>query len=149
MGSAAEAEDVLQNLYLRLCSMGDYQDVAEIADPAAYLYRLCLNMAADNRRGQTRRLKREDAYHYVHARVEGGYTLVDAPSPETAVEARLRLEKIIAAVETLPAQQRRVFRLHRIQGLSYREISENLGISGSAVEKHMIAALKRLATWEL
>jgi RNA polymerase sigma-70 factor (ECF subfamily) len=146
-GSKPEAEDALQDVYLKLCS-APTGDASEILDPGAYLYRLCLNVVADRRRGRVRAQTRDDAFHKLHTRTEAGDLIADAPSPEAAAEARIRLERILAALETLPPQQKRVFRLHRIQGLSHREISETLGISRSAVEKHMIAALKRLATWE-
>ncbi len=146
-GSKADAEDALQDVYLKLCGLSG-RDGADILDPAAYLYRLCHNVVADRRRGGLRSQLRDDAFHKLHTRTEAGYLVADAPSPETVVEARLRLERILEALHALPPQQRRVFRMHRIQGLSHREISETLGISRSAVEKHMIAALKRLAVWE-
>jgi RNA polymerase sigma-70 factor (ECF subfamily) len=148
-GSTTEAEDVLQDLYLRLCNMSDAEEADHIVDQRAFIYRLCLNLVSDNRRGRLRREKRDVVFHDAHARVERGCAIADEPSPEAAVEARLRLNKILTALETMPVQQRRVFRLHRIQGLSYREISENLGISCSAVEKHMSAAIKRLAGWDI
>lgn len=147
-GSKAEAEDTLQDVYLRLCAMKT-SDCAVISDKPAYLFRLCLNMVADRRRGRLRRERRDDEFHNATTRSEGGYLIADAPSPEDAAEARLRLEHILKALEKMPPQQRRVFRLHRIQGMSHREVSENLGISCSAVEKHMIAAMKRLASWDV
>ena len=47
------------------------------------------------------------------------------------------------AIEALPPKCRRVFVLHKIHHLSHREISRVLGISGHAVEKHMMRALAR------
>jgi RNA polymerase sigma factor (sigma-70 family) len=47
-------------------------------------------------------------------------------------------------VETLPPQTQRVFRMHKLEGLSHAETAARLGVSKSAVEKHMITALKRL-----
>jgi RNA polymerase sigma-70 factor (ECF subfamily) len=146
-GSRAEAEDSLQDVYLKLCGVPG-GDVLGILDPAAYIYRACLNVVSDRRRGRVRAQVRDDAFHKLHTRIEAGYLIADAPSPEAAAEARLRLERILQALESLPPQQRRVFRMHRIQGLSHLEISKTLGISRSAVEKHMIAALKHLAAWE-
>jgi RNA polymerase sigma-70 factor (ECF subfamily) len=54
------------------------------------------------------------------------------------------LAKVLKAVEALPPQCRRVFRLHKFDGLSHAEVAEKLGISRSAVEKHISAALKSL-----
>lgn len=145
-GSAGEADDVLQDLYLRIRKMPSGKE-NEIVDPAAFLFRLCLNLAIDRRRTDIRRERREQAFQGVHLHVECGEAVADQPSPESSANAQLLLDRVRAEIETMPPQQRRVFRLHRVEGHSHTEISEALGISRSAVEKHMIAALKRLANW--
>lgn len=48
------------------------------------------------------------------------------------------------SVASLPARQRQVFILNREEGLTYQQIAVQLGISVSAVEKHMSAALRTL-----
>lgn len=148
-GVRAEAEDLLQDLYIRVSAVSGRSADADIVDPAAYLYRLCLNLASDRRRARMRSDRRNERFVETHADIQNGEMVSDSPSPETAAESRLRLEKILSALEGMPPQQRRVFRLHRIQGMSHKEVSESLGISISAVEKHMIAALRRLATWKV
>lgn len=50
------------------------------------------------------------------------------------------------AVAELPDQMRRVFQLSRYEGLSYREISQQLNISINTVETQMSRALARLRT---
>jgi len=50
-------------------------------------------------------------------------------------------EKII---DKLPRQQKLIFRLSRIEGLSYKEIAELQNISPNTVKNHMIEALKTL-----
>lgn len=60
-------------------------------------------------------------------------------------EFRKRLEEAISA---LPAKQREVFLMNRIDKLKYREIAEALNISVKAVEKRMhkaLAALKKIS----
>jgi len=47
-------------------------------------------------------------------------------------------------LEILPPKQREVFRLSRIEGLKYKEISEVLRISIPAVQKHASIALKKI-----
>jgi RNA polymerase sigma-70 factor (ECF subfamily) len=46
------------------------------------------------------------------------------------------------AVDLLPLQQKRVFKLHKLDGMSYKEISSILHISTGTVKNHMILALK-------
>ncbi|MDO3628348.1 RNA polymerase sigma factor [Mucilaginibacter sp. BT774] len=62
-------------------------------------------------------------------------------------------EKIIAhdlehytqkLINQLPPQQQLVFRLSRIEGMSHKEIAEQLDISQNTVKNHMVEALKTL-----
>jgi RNA polymerase sigma-70 factor (ECF subfamily) len=69
---------------------------------------------------------------------------MDEPPADEAVDARLRLGRLLAAVEAMPPQTRRAFRLHKLQGLSHAETAAAMGVSRSAVEKHVSAALKFL-----
>ncbi|MEL7339548.1 MAG: sigma-70 family RNA polymerase sigma factor, partial [Bacteroidota bacterium] len=57
-------------------------------------------------------------------------------------EANL-FEKLI--LESLPPKRLLVFRLHRLEGFSYKEIAKILSISENTVHKHMVAAIKQLA----
>jgi len=52
------------------------------------------------------------------------------------------MEKIL---QDLPPQRKLVFRMHRIEGLAYREIAHILSISENTVHRHMVAAIKQLA----
>jgi RNA polymerase sigma-70 factor (ECF subfamily) len=139
-GSADLAEDLVQELYLKARA----SRAENIADPLAYLYRLGLNLLTDRYRSTARGRRRDDEYWRARA-VGAAVDEDDAPSPERAAEGRLRLERILRAVDSLPPQCQRVFRLHRIEGLSHQEVAQNLGISKSTVEKHMIAAIRHLA----
>jgi len=47
-------------------------------------------------------------------------------------------------IEKLPRQQQLVFKLSRIEGLSHKEIAEQLHISPNTVKNHMVEALKTL-----
>ncbi len=51
-------------------------------------------------------------------------------------------EQLTAAIETLPQKRKQIFQLNRIQGLTYKEIAEELSISPKTVEKQMSKALK-------
>lgn len=139
-GSAAAAEDLLQDLYIKVRQV----DASEVQNPTAYLYRLGLNLLLDKYRSETRQRRRDR--DYVEAHIGGGGIGVSAePSVEDAVDARLRLERLLKAVEQLPPQCKRVFRMHKLEGMGHQEIAKALGISRSAVEKHMITALKHLS----
>jgi RNA polymerase sigma-70 factor (ECF subfamily) len=71
------------------------------------------------------------------------------PSPlqDEVLISRHRLERLLAGMEQLTPRTREVFLMHRLDGLRYREIAEELGISQSAVEKHMSRAIEILTDW--
>ncbi len=48
------------------------------------------------------------------------------------------------AIDKLPYQQQVVFKLSRIEGLSHKQIAEQLQISPNTVKNHMVEALKTL-----
>jgi len=49
-------------------------------------------------------------------------------------------------VDKLPRQQQLVYKLSRVEGLSHKEIAEQLQISPNPVKNHMVEALKTLKT---
>lgn len=139
--SEAEAEDIVQEIFLRIGNV----DAAVVINPVAYLYKLGSNILLDRVRAQRRALAREDAYADAHSNLTPEGPAAEAPSPEDAWASRRRLERVMSTVDAFPPQRRRVFIMHKLEGLSYAEIAEVLGVSKSAVEKHMIAALRDLA----
>ena len=139
-GSAAEAEDLVQALYFKIMQA----DEVEIRHGVAYLYRLGLNLMVDHYRSSRRRQIRDHEYHRLQQGAVGGGDVSDTPSPEEAIDARLRLERLLAVARGFPPQCRRVFQMHKLEGMSHGEVATALGISRSAVEKHMINALRRL-----
>ena len=142
-GSGQDVDDVLQDLYLKASVVGPE---AQVRDPRAYLYRLASNLMMDRWRSGRRTAARDGAWRQISAGDGADGGLDDAPSAEAVVAARQRLERLRVDVENLPEKTRRVFKLHKFDGLSYAETASALGISRSSVEKHMMDALRRLTT---
>lgn len=65
-------------------------------------------------------------------------------SPEDDVLARLELERIIAAIAALPADQRKVLVLRDVQHYSGREVAEALGLSTAAMKSRLHRARQAL-----
>lgn len=65
-------------------------------------------------------------------------------SPERVVIGRERLKLAMEVIAGLPQRTREVFVLHRFEEMSYQRIAAELGISVSAVEKHIMLALRAL-----
>lgn len=140
--SAAAAEDLVQDIYVRLSGL---DRPADIQNPAAYLYRLGSNLMLDRLRGERRGAYRDGAWLESQAMRVGSHEISAEPSAETAVAARQRLALLTEALNELSPQTQRVFRLHKFEGLSHPQVAAAIGISRSAVEKHMMAALKHLS----
>jgi len=64
---------------------------------------------------------------------------------EEAILAREALQRMKRAVETMPPQCRHIFTLRRVHERSVEEIATELGLSVSAVEKHLGEAVASLA----
>ena len=139
--SASAAEDLVQDIYVRLSSRSPPSD---IQNPMAYLYRLGSNLMLDRLRGERRTAHRDGAWLDSQTVRVGNEEVSLEPSAEAAVAARQRLAQLAAAIEELSPQTQRVFRMHKFEGLSHPEVAAALGISRSAVEKHMMTALKHL-----
>ncbi|WP_243625871.1 RNA polymerase sigma factor [Phenylobacterium hankyongense] len=140
LGSVSEAEDLLQDLYLKVAAA----EADQVENPAAYVYRLASNAMLDRLRSQRRTAMRERDWRDSHHVVLAGEDVADLPDAEQVVAARDRLARVVRALDELGPQTQKVFRLHKFDGLSHLEVAQRLGISRSAVEKHVMAALKHL-----
>jgi RNA polymerase sigma factor (sigma-70 family) len=135
LGSAEEAEDVLQDVWLRLETMTS----PPIAQPGAYLFRIANNIAIDRRRASAFRSQRETRWAESYGHGDGF-----APSGEAAMIATERLREIDATVAALPERTAQIFRLCRYEHAPRRTVAERLGISVSAVEKHLQTAYRAI-----
>jgi RNA polymerase sigma-70 factor (ECF subfamily) len=134
-GDADAAEDMVQETFLRLS--GSSRPDA-LRNPAAWLQRVARNLLFD-------RARRARA-HGAPVHLPFDEVLLPQCPPEQALaleaeELRMRYE---AALALLPARQREVFLLHRLDELTYREIASRLGITVATVEYHMGRALAHL-----
>lgn len=125
LGSAADAEDVLQESWLRWASA----DRSQVRDPRAYLVRVVTRQALNRLRTLAR--SRED---YV------GQWLTEPllTSPDVAEDAELADSVSIAVLtvlETLAPAERAVFVLHEVFDMPYGEIAEAIGKSAAAVRQ--------------
>ncbi len=113
--SESEAEDALQELYLKLWQIRGRLDF--IQTPEAYSIRLLKNICIDRIRSSKK-------------------TVVTDKIPETGAEmlqderidSSDRLQKVLAAVKSLPERQRQVLTLRLIEGRSYEEIMKITGL---------------------
>lgn len=139
-GSGAEAEDVVQDIWLHVTRT----DTGPVANPLAYLHRVGMNIVLDRVRERQRRDRREQGWSELAIDQRGGEAADDSPSPHDVAEGRQRARRLASAIAALPPGAGRVFRRHKLDGLSHGEVASELGISRSAVEKHIAVALRHL-----
>jgi RNA polymerase sigma-70 factor (TIGR02957 family) len=125
LGSAADAEDVLQEVWLR------WADVRtdEVRDPRAYLVRMTTRLALNRLRTLARR--REE---YVGTWLPE--PLLTAPDVAQDVELADSVSTaMLLVLETLPPTERAVFVLREVFDVPYAEIAEAVGKSEPAVRQ--------------
>jgi RNA polymerase sigma factor (sigma-70 family) len=135
--SRDDADDLIQEAFLKMqeyCERGGH-----VRQPEGFLVRTVLRLASNALRDGHRDL-------YCEEPVENLTLLVDAaPTPDEVLAGDQCLERMRVALDAVSRRTRDVLFLQRLDGLSYMEIAQRLGVSVSAVEKHMAAALAVLA----
>ena len=129
-GNHHDAEDIVQDAFHNILKSASAET---IENPRAYLYQAASNLALN-------RIQKEQR-HQDYGSQESDDVVC---SPEISVLAGKELEKIEDALAMLPEKYRRTFILSRVQGKTYLQISDELGISVSTVEKHVIKVLSHL-----
>ena len=125
LGSAADAEDVVQEAWLKWTNV----DQTEVRDPRAFLVRIVTRKALDQLRVLARR--RED---YVGPCLPE--PLLTTPDVAEDVELADSLSMaMLLVLEALTPTQRAVFVLHEVFDLGYDELAEAVGKSPAAVRQ--------------
>lgn len=139
-GNPAEAEDLLQELWLRV------RDAAPgpVANGRAYLYRAAQNLVLERLRGARRRETRDKDWSDAQAETVPGDRVDPQPQALDRLIARQDIDALRAAIAQLPEGAGRAFRLHKLEGLPHSEVAARLGISRSGVEKHIAVAMAHL-----
>ena len=128
MGNQADAEDVVQDAYVkayRALSTGEFD---RRASANTWLYRIVVNGAIDAKRSRKRRPEASDEL------VEPGW------DGAAFAEARLALSELDEWLAELPPDQRAALVLQSMEGLNNTEIAKIMGVSEGAVEQRLVRA---------
>lgn len=138
-----ESDDLIQEAFLRMqeyCERG-----GEVRQMEGFLMRTVLRLASNARRDAHREL-------YCDQQVEDLLLLIDtSPTPEEVLAGDQCLERMRDALDAVSRRTRDIFFMQRLDGLSYAQIASRMGLSISAIEKHIASALAILADasqWE-
>jgi len=134
LGSREEAEDAVQSTFLNAFRGLRRGVVPELE--SAWLFKIAHNVCLSRRRSSWRR-----------GRIESptDFEVVEelTPAPQRRADELIGLQDVL---EQMPESQRRAILLREWQGLSYREIAEELDVSQAAVETLIFRARRALAT---
>jgi RNA polymerase sigma factor (sigma-70 family) len=135
---SGDPEDVLQDIWVKLESL----ESGPVAEPLAYIYRMAENLVLDRRRSAIRRTNRET--EWTKGQIDGslGMAVDSQPDAERHLLARDHLRRVDGVLDSLPERTAFAFRSVRIEGVPQREIAASMGISLSAVEKHLQRAYR-------
>lgn len=135
--AAHDVDDLMQEAFLRLQL---YCRDHAVQNTEAFMVQTVLNLSAEQgRRAQVRR--------GVAVETQLSELLDPAPRPDEVYAMRQRFMLARRGLERMPPRSREAFLLHRVDGMSYAQIAEHLGISVSMVEKHIARASFFLRNW--
>ena len=151
--SKLESMDLVQDVLMSaLRDLGDFRYQDE-GDFLRWLSRIAENRLRDNidkLHADKRDIRKEVRLDTYGPRTEGrsfaGPAPIDATTPSVIMSRKEELDELARAMEALKPEYREVIVLTRIEGLSYKEISNKLGKSDEAVRKLFTRAMAALTT---
>ncbi|MGC3984440.1 MAG: sigma-70 family RNA polymerase sigma factor [Pseudorhodoferax sp.] len=141
LGNASDAEDMVQESFIRLAAAERGGTVVE--RPRQFVFRIAANLACDHLRHAARSQVLFDADEDDGARAAAAPTVAN---PAARVEHRQLLALLERAIGELPQRQREALVMSRFEGLTQDAIAARMGISRRMVVRHLNLALAHCAS---
>lgn len=137
-----EAEDLAQDVFIKVFEkIGTFKGDSKFS---TWLYRIATTTALDHLRSK----KRKKRFGFLQSLGGGGNEekeqVPDFHHPGVSLDNKERAAVLFKAIEALPENQKSAYTLHKLEGLSYRDVSEVLNTTVSAVESLMSRANQNL-----
>jgi RNA polymerase sigma-70 factor (ECF subfamily) len=133
--NAEDAEDIAQEVFVQV-----YQSINSFKGDSKFstwLYRITITKSLDHER----RKKRKKRFAFVKSLFgEESEVVIHPPDfnhPGIVLDKKEDAAALFAAISELPENQRIAFTLHKVEGLSYQEVSEVMKTTISSVESLM------------
>lgn len=136
--STFDADDIAQDTFLRV--MGN-ETLSTIRDPRSFLCSIAKRVMVD----PFRRNALEKAYLEMLALMPEKLV----PSPEERESQLETLQLIDAMLDGLSGKTREAFLLSQLEGLTYSDIAQKLGVSASSVKKYVARAVEHCLLFRL
>lgn len=131
VGNGAEAEDVVQEVMIKLWNQRE--KLHEYNNIEAWCIRMTKNLSIDKTRSK----------HYKLGIIPEGFDISsNHNNPHQVAETQDTMQRIKNMMNTLPTKQREVMHMRDIEGLSYKEIEEQLQIPMNQVKVYLFRARK-------
>ena len=146
-GNSEDASDMTQEAFIK--AYNSLQSFRGDSKFSVWIYRIATNVCLDFLRSKSRRptvsLSVEDN--------DGEEVQLDvadeSQSPELLLDRQMTRESVRRGLDTLSPEYRQILLLREIQGLSYDEISEALGLEVGTVKSRIFRARKKLCAFLL
>lgn len=136
-----EAEDLTQDVFIKV-----FEKISSFKGDSKFstwLYRIATTTALDHLRSKKRK-KRFGFLQSLSTDDEERHQLPDFHHPGIDLDNKERSAVLFKAIDTLPENQKIAYTLHKLEGLSYRDVSDVLRTTVSAVESLMSRANQNL-----
>ena len=133
--SSPRAQEVTQDVFLHLWNKRDR--LPEVNNFKNYLFIL-----GRNRIISSMRKKLDEPADHDHIE-----TLREVLTPDQQLRYKEVYALILDGIEQLPPARKTIFKMSRLEGMSYEEIARRMNISKNTVKGHIVLALNFLRTW--
>lgn len=138
-----DARDIVQNAFVKA-----YRNLSGFRIESSFytwIYRIAMNLAIDHVR-KTKRRKTTGFDEAIGARDDDGAMLEvhHEESPQRALQRKELQTRILAALDTLTEEHREIILLREVEGLSYKEIADAMGVPEGTVMSRLFYARKKL-----
>ena len=140
LGSRAEAEEILQDVFVELWKRAPQYDSAR-GSVVAWVVTVARCRALDALRARSRRQgDRQSEYN------EGDALVTESGRPDVLVSSTRWHQALRQAFQRLSAEQRAVLELSYFQGMSHGQIADTLGLPVGTVKSRILAGMRSMRT---
>ena len=144
-GNSEDAADMTQEAFIKAYnSLGNFRGDSKFS---VWLYRIVSNVCLDYIRSRSRK----PSVSLSTENEDGEEVEIDIAdeekTPENLLDRRLTRDAVQRGLQSLPPDHRQILLLREIQGLSYEEISEALGLEVGTVKSRIFRARKKLCAF--
>jgi len=133
VGNGAEAEDVVQEVFIKLWSKN--QDLDQLNNVEAWCMKMTKNLSIDKLRSKHQRV----------GAFQEGFDIKDGVANPYQITAQNdTIEQVRQLMQSLPEKQRMTMQLRDIEGMTYEEITVALDISLNQVKVNLFRARQQI-----